>query len=234
MSPAPPQKPSDTQENRPQHAQPALLLCPASNTPHSCEQQGLAPVPALPHRPAPAQHSLMTRSVFSNNTTFFSVEIINICTVYAWPVQDKPLEGLVDGGLRLFPALGMCSSPLLPMLMGKAGVGHQEPCVLITVGNPNPAPVLWVPHTWNSPSFLTGTGELGLLRESSNLHCQLTTAMASLFPAAELGFCRKPTRTEVTATPSSHPRNSTRDTRDYGHKTRVTLASLITMVTNSS
>lgn len=29
----PPQKPSDTQKNRPQLAQPALLLCPASNTP---------------------------------------------------------------------------------------------------------------------------------------------------------------------------------------------------------
>lgn len=139
LSLAPTQKPSDTQKNRPQLAQPALVLCPASNTPCSCEQQGPAPVPALPHRPAPAQHSLMTRSVFSNNTTFFSVEIINICTAYAWPVQDKPLEGLVDGGLRLFPTLGMCSSPLLPMLMD-----HQEPCVLITVGHPNPAPVLWV------------------------------------------------------------------------------------------
>lgn len=55
----------------------------------------------------------------------------------------------MDGGLRLFPTLGMCSSPLLPMLMGKAGMGHQEPCVLITVGHPNPAPVLWVPHTWS-------------------------------------------------------------------------------------
>lgn len=142
LSLASPQKPSDTQEDRPQLAQPALLLCAASNTPHSCEQQGLAPVPALPHRPAPAQHSLMTRSVFSNNTTFFSVEIINICTAYAWPVQEKPLEVLVDGRLRLFPTLGMCSSPLLPMLLGKAGMGDQEHCVLITAGHPNPAPVL--------------------------------------------------------------------------------------------
>lgn len=71
---------------------------PCQQHSHSCEQQGPAPVPALPHRPAPAQHSLMTRSVFSNNTTFFSVEIINICTARAWPVRDKPLEGSVHEG----------------------------------------------------------------------------------------------------------------------------------------
>ena len=69
----------------------------------------------------------MTRSVFSNTTTFFSVEIINICTACAWPVQDNTPPGVrVDRGLRLFPTLGMCSSPLFSMLTTQAGVSHQE------------------------------------------------------------------------------------------------------------
>lgn len=110
----------------------------------------------------------MTRSVFSNNTTFFSVEIINICTACAWPVQDKPLEGLVDGGLRLFPTLGMSSSLLLPMLTGMAGGGHQEPCMLITVGHPSPAPGSLQPtYLELLPPSSLGQGSLDLLREPS-------------------------------------------------------------------
>lgn len=102
----------------------------------------------------------------------------------------------------------MCSSPLLPVLMG-----HQEPCVLIT------AVILILllcsgSHTPGAaPSFLTGTGELGLLREFSKLHCQLLL-WQDFYLQLILGFCRKLTRTEVTATPSFHPRNS----RDHGHK----------------
>lgn len=118
----------------------------------------------------------MTRSVFSNNTTFFSAEIINICMAYAWPVQDKPLEGLVHGGLRLLPALGMCSSPLL--------MGHQEPCVLITAGHPNPAPVLWVPHTWSCsllPHWERGVWTAqGVLKTSLPvIHCSGKTSTCS-------------------------------------------------------
>lgn len=69
--------------------------------------------------------------------------------------------------------------------------------MLITVGHPHPAPTTLE----LLPPSSVGQGSLDLLRESSNLYCQFTTATVSLLPAAELGFCRKPTRTEVLPPP---------------------------------
>lgn len=262
----------------------------------------------------------MARSVLSNNTTFFSVEIINICTAHAWPVQDKTPPGVrVDRGLRLFPALGMCSSPQFSRLTRKAGVGHQEisisgtgstgaaslvinetashqrsptcrhqdcrrsteppvtqmpsslhsvfsflpegrlkravprcdelcpsgcwassgsaaapsRCPLpaatssalslscsVAACHPNPAAGAAgpsSPHAWSGsllPHWDRGAGTCPRSPNASNLHCQLATALASPFYAAELRLCRKLTRTEVTVVPSSHLMNSRWDTSE--------------------
>lgn len=86
----PPQNPSGTHKNRACRVSLASVPCQQ----HPCsqqqqEQQGFAP--ALPHLPAP--RSAAPRSVFSNNTAFFSAAIINICTAQALLVRHKTPPG---------------------------------------------------------------------------------------------------------------------------------------------